>query len=234
VAKASRLAPAQLRALDRLKRSRAVRDFYLAGGSGLAVHLGHRRSTDLDLFSASEAVDLEPLRRLIRREKFPVTAESDVTLSLSVGRTPVDVVRYPYPLLEPPVPGPHGFPVAGLRDIAAMKLSAIARRGLRRDFWDLAEILDSGLTLRDCADAYLAKFGRSQSDLYAVLRALTWFDDAEAQALWPAGLTEKHWRDIKRRVTEAAVSLGAELSGLQAEGDKPASKRGAPKRGRRD
>lgn len=36
---------------------------------------------------------------------------------------------------------PGGFPLAGLRDLAAMKLSAIAKRGVRRDFWDLHEII---------------------------------------------------------------------------------------------
>jgi hypothetical protein len=195
--------------LDRLRAVPSLKGFYLAGGSALTAHLGHRRSADLDLFSASDDVDLEAVRRdIARREETLVVVEvSDVALRLRIAGVPVDVVRYPYAPLDRPRPGIDGFPLASLRDLAVMKLAAIARRGLKRDFWDLHEILSTGLTLRAATKAYRQRFGRSEADLYAVLRALTFFDDAEADPSFPRGLTRKHWAEVMRFFQAEAPGL---------------------------
>ncbi|MFZ5470076.1 MAG: nucleotidyl transferase AbiEii/AbiGii toxin family protein [Myxococcota bacterium] len=128
-------------------------------------------------------------------------------LALKVGGVPVDLVKYPYPLLEKPLPGPKGVPVAGLRDLAAMKLAAIARRGIKRDFWDLYEIARAGVSLTEAARAYRRRFGRSEADLYHVQRALTWFEDAETDPRAPAGLTPALWKRIKAYFREEAPRL---------------------------
>jgi hypothetical protein len=86
-----------------------------------------------------------------------------------------------------------------MRDLAVMKLAAIAKRGIRRDYWDLYEMLtQTKLTLRAVCDDYVRKFGVSESDLYHVLRALTWFEDAEADPTLPRGLNSAKWRHIRR------------------------------------
>lgn len=126
-----------------------------------------------------------------------VLAMSDVALRARLGETPIDVVRYRYPPLEPPVPGPAGFPVAGLRDLATMKLAAIARRGIRRDFWDLREIARHHVSLRDAARDYVDRFGVAESNLYHVLRALTYFEDADKDPVFPVGLTAPAWAEIQ-------------------------------------
>lgn len=157
MAKTSRLAQKQLRALDRIRALPGIEAFHLAGATAIAWHLGHRRSADLDLFSESADVDLDRIRLAAsRRASFEVVASGDAVLELEVSDVPVDLVVYPYELLEPPVAGPSGMPTAGLRDLAAMKLSAISRRGIRRDFWDLFAIVSSGLSLAEVGDAYRA------------------------------------------------------------------------------
>ena len=128
-------------------------------------------------------------------------------LALKVGDVPVDLVRYPYPPLEKPKPGPGGFPVAGLRDLAAMKLSAIARRGIQRDFWDLQEICRRKVPLEEAARAYRRRFGKTDADLYHVQRALTWFEDAERDPRKPAGLSPEHWERIKAWFRQEAPRL---------------------------
>ena len=102
-----------------------------------------------------------------------------------------------------------GLGLAGLRDLAAMKLAAISRRGLRRDFWDLREILRSRLTLRECCEAYLQRFGVREADLDHVLRALTYFADAEKDPVFPAGLDESGWAAIKAFFLTKAPKLVA-------------------------
>lgn len=206
---APRLAAEQNRVLGRVTELLGTRTFYLAGGTAVALHLGHRVSRDLELFSRAPNANLAlAQRRLV--EGFPraeVVAATDVALELRVGGVAVDVVRYPHAPLEVPRPGPGGFPVAGLRDLAAMKLGAIAGRGLRRDFWDLYAILQGGLTLEDAARAYVKRFGRSEADLYHVARALTYFADANADRVRPQGLTPALWRRIQRFFEAEAPTL---------------------------
>jgi hypothetical protein len=209
VAKPTGLAPQQLRALDRLKGLRALDGFYLAGGSAIAFHLKHRRSLDLDLFSHSRDADLRAVRDALAKEEdeLEVIGETDAIVRLRFAGEPLDIVRYPYAPLEKPRRGPASFPVAGLRDLAAMKLAAIAKRGIRRDFWDLHEIVSKRFTLRVAAQAYVQRFGLAESDLYHVARSLTYFADAEKDPAYPAGLTPAKWTRICRFFTREAPSL---------------------------
>jgi hypothetical protein len=198
VAKAARLAPEQLRALDRLRKLPEFAPFYLAGASAIAWHLHHRQSLDLDLFSKSPRASLAKVEAAIGKMRdVTVLSTTDVMVGLDIRGVPVDVVKYPYPLLEEPVPGPHGFPVAGRRDLAAMKLAAISRRGIKRDFWDLYALAEAGTSFGDAGRAYVQRFGRTRADLYAVQRAMTWFQDAESDPVPVRGLTPALWRRIK-------------------------------------
>ena len=61
-AKPSKLAKDQQAALGLLNRVPALQRFYLAGGSAIASHLGHRLSLDLDLFSLDRSVDLQEVK----------------------------------------------------------------------------------------------------------------------------------------------------------------------------
>ena len=196
----------QRRTLDRLKPASEKLGLYLAGGIAVAIHLAHRKSLDLGLVSRDPELDLEQARAsLVELSNSEVTSISDATLALRIDHIPVDVVRYPYPLLNPTAPGPGEFPVASLEDLAAMKLSATARRGIRRDFWDLYEMFRSGrLTLASALASYSRRYGVKESDLYHVMRSLTFFDDAEADVLMPDGLTNEHWAEIKRWFSEEA------------------------------
>jgi hypothetical protein len=206
------VSPDQQRTLDRLSRLPALRGFYLAGGTAIAAHLHHRRSLDLDLFSKLPTQELERPQRAIVAELIgaSVVATSDVAVTIRAAAGPIDLVRYPHPLLKRPTAGPGGFPLASLIDLATMKLAAISRRGIRRDFWDLDEIIErGGIPLRTAARAYVKRFAVHESDLYAVMRALTYFDDAEAEAVWPAGLTRAHWAKVRRNFEERAPLLVA-------------------------
>jgi hypothetical protein len=196
------LAPEQLAALDRIAGLPAAGSLYLAGGAAVAFHFDHRRSEDVDLFSTSPELDLDALRRDLFAV-FPAMAirgETDVTLKVVAEGAAIDIVRYPYPPLDVPGPGPSGMSVAGIHDLAAMKLAAISHRGIRRDFWDLHVITTSGWagsSLAEATEHYLRKFGRQESDLYHVYRSLTYFADAETDPLYPAGMTAELWGDIK-------------------------------------
>ncbi len=129
------LSDQQHRALDRLSALPVMAGFYLAGGSALGIHLRHRQSADLDFFSRTPEVDLDGLKQAVAGcfDSVVVVAQTDAALRLLCDQLPIDFVRYPYPPIEPPSQV-FGVGLAGIRDLAAMKLAAISRRGLRRDF----------------------------------------------------------------------------------------------------
>lgn len=189
------LAPELLRALDQLKAVAGIEAWYLAGGNAVHWHLRHRQSIDLDLFSLGP--DTSPGDLATRVPGARVLAMTDVMAHITLDGVPVDIVRYPYPLLESPTAGPNDFPVAGLLDLATLKLAAVARRGIRRDFWDLHAIVGSGMSLQTAFDAYVRRFGAAGADPYHVLRALTYFEDADRDPLLPGGLSESRWQAIK-------------------------------------
>lgn len=202
MAEPTSLAARQRRALDRLRPLAYRHGLYLAGGTAIALHLHHRVSRDIDLFSRDADLDLGAVQAAIATlPDVEVVSMTDAALHVRLDGIPVDIVRYPYrPLQEPrgDAESFRQFPVASLEDLAVMKLSAIARRGIRRDFWDLHTIVTRGtLSLDQALQSYVRRYGASQSDLYHVLRALTYFDDAEADPLRPEGLTAAHWEDIR-------------------------------------
>ncbi len=200
MAEPARIPKPQRRALDRLSLVPPMTGFYLAGGTAVALHLGHRTSLDLDFFSIEPDVELEVAKAAIRAafDDAQTVRQTDAAVHLLCDGMPIDLIRYPYPPLEPLQRGISGISIAGLLDLATMKLSAIARRGLRRDFWDLAEIAIRGsITLRQASEGYVRRFGVAEADLYHVYRALTYFEDAERDSVLPDGLTQDAWRNLK-------------------------------------
>ena len=157
----------------------AQSDFYLAGGTGLTLHLGHRTSVDLDLFSPTfESPDqllalLEPAL-----PGLTTTLVAPRTLYLSIGGVQVSLFGYGYALLAPTLAtGDDLLPLADPDDIGAMKLAAIAQRGSRKDFLDVWALVRQRRPLREYLSLYQRKF--ASRDVGHVLRSLAYFDDAD-------------------------------------------------------
>lgn len=150
----------------------------LAGGTGLALYLGHRMSVDLDFFTGEEFVP-----ELLAAELGATGTSASVvqlapdTLSAFVEGAKVSVFRYPYPFVD----RPHvfdGVMVASVLDIAAMKLVAIAQRSARRDFVDLYAILQH-TSFRDVAARAVQRYGVGMVEPVAIGKGLIWFETAD-------------------------------------------------------
>ncbi len=183
--------------LDLLKKIQALPNMSgmrLVGGTALALHLGHRKSVDLDLFGRfDEHVSFRYL--LMQSGHAADGAENGVVQSLRVDGVKVDFVNYPYPWLQDSVVD-DGVVLAAVPDIAAMKLSAAANRGRKKDFIDIAFLLDS-LSLKEMFELYQRKF--SVSEFSFALRGLTYFDDAEEDPM-PEMLIPVTWENVKRKI----------------------------------
>lgn len=168
---------------------------YLAGGTGLALHLGHRRSQDLDFFS-SEKVEPETLiQKLQMLPGFALVAKSTETLHATFHGIKISFLGYSYPLLFP-LESFLRVPIADPRDIACMKLSAIAGRGTRRDFVDLY-VVASQYGLRQVLGWFKQKYAQANYSLLHILKSLTYFEDAEKDPM-PDMIESIDWEAVKQ------------------------------------
>jgi predicted nucleotidyltransferase component of viral defense system len=130
--------------LNAISSHKEVQNFSLAGGTALALQLGHRISIDLDFFT-QEPFDPNELFEFLRGA-FTVSncIQAKNSLSLFVKsqnkEVKVDLIRHNYPLLRP-IQNLNHLQVFSLEDIAAMKLNAIANRGSKKDFYDIHALL---------------------------------------------------------------------------------------------
>lgn len=176
-----------------------LKQFGLVGGTNLALRFGHRLSIDLDLFT-NEPFDTEHIYNKLEAT-FPnilQASQSETMLFLYINEVKIDMVLLPYPYLNP-IEEVEGLRLVSLEDIAAMKLSAVARRGVKKDFWDIAEMLDT-FSLEEMIDCYKAKY--SSRDIFHLLRSLVYFDDAESQKD-PDPLKKITWKQVKNKVQSA-------------------------------
>lgn len=188
-----------------LQKSEALFKCPLAGGTSLALQLGHRVSIDLDFFG-SKNLNFEDVIRLLESydDALQLSASNSV-ITWSVQGVKIDVVRYDYPLLTP-LKIEEGVVLYGLEDIAAMKLEAIKGRGRRRDFYDLYFLLKV-FDIREIMSFNVNKFkGR---DPFLVVKSLSYFADAELDPLVvvPSGIDRVDWEVVKTRMIEAAKNL---------------------------
>jgi hypothetical protein len=185
--------------LKSLMATPILQQFDLVGGTNLSLRLGHRLSIDLDLFT-TQPFDVESLARKIITQ-FPntiIASQSEAMLFLYINDVKIDMVVLPYPYIEP-VDVIEGIRLVSIPDIVAMKLSAIARRGVKKDFWDIAELLDM-YSLSEMIDFYKAKY--QSNDIFHLVRALAYFEDAEKQKD-PDPLKKITWKQVKTKVSQA-------------------------------
>ncbi|MBP5319561.1 MAG: nucleotidyl transferase AbiEii/AbiGii toxin family protein [Kiritimatiellae bacterium] len=169
-------------------------DMRLVGGTALALQLGHRKSVDLDFFGRFDE-NFSFRRTLIAAGHIADGAETGSIQTLRVDNVKVDFVNYPYPWLCPPVIE-AGIQLSDIHDIAAMKMSAAANRGRKKDFIDIAFLLDV-FSLSEMFKLYKVKF--SVSDYSFALRGLTYFDDAEEDPM-PEMLIPVTWGEVKKKI----------------------------------
>lgn len=149
--------------------------FYLAGGTALALQLGHRTSVDFDFYSHEKFDAMRLEKDLVQNMSLKITQRSEGTLIGQLSRIDLSFFHYPYLLLAPLVETDF-LNLSAIPDIAAMKLIAVSQRGVRRDFLDLYMIAkEHGLE----KIFQWAKKKFSQFDPYVCVKALTYFEEAD-------------------------------------------------------
>lgn len=173
----------------------------LVGGTALALQIGHRLSVDLDIFGhwdldRSLADELAKCGHVIRE------GGQNRLQFFKVDGVKVDCVTYDYPWLDPPIEV-MGVRLATIPDIAAMKINAITNRGTRKDFVDIAFILER-FSMRQIFNWFSQKF----KDVNPAMawRSIVYFMDAEEMPM-PRMLVPFDWDDAKRRILSAVREI---------------------------
>lgn len=172
--------------------------FYLVGGTSLALRMGHRMSVDIDLFS-HEDFDAGLVGATLYNQYAATDLEREKnTVRTIIGNIKMDLIAHKYPLLEP-IGQIDSIRMAGLKDIAAMKINAISNRGSKKDFWDYAALIAYFTT-----EEMLAFFETKYPDANAwhAEKSLSFFDDAENEPN-PKDLSGQTWHEIKQIIDQS-------------------------------
>jgi len=181
--------------LEILTEEDLLKNFYLAGGTGVALQLKHRVSLDLDFFTKND-IDTKTLIQKIKiRGKFSIERETENTLIGIFNGTRVSFLKYDYPLLFD-LKQITGVNVADLRDIGCMKIDAISSRGTKRDFIDLFFICREAISLKNLLSLFKKKYKSVNYNMIHILKSLTYFEDAENNPM-PKMTVPVSWQEVK-------------------------------------
>ncbi len=189
--------------------------FYLAGGTALALRLGHRRSVDLDFFSNTDEVGQETRREILDTlSPLHPQALEDTTgnLLLVLRDMHVGFFSYSYALLAS-TDNVEGVAIAGMVDIGLMKLDALISRGSRKDFYDLYFILQH-IALTDLLRLGRTKYPYAHDFELMAMESLVLFDNADRD-LPPQLLKAVPWEQVKQFFMAQAQALGQDWFGPQ-------------------
>ncbi len=194
-----------LELISSLQQQPELKSFVLVGGTALALQIGHRSSVDIDLFS-TEPFDVQTMTDLLVSEYgFKVLSQQKNTIRGIISDVMTDLITHPYPFLE--IVEEDGIRMASMKDIAAMKLNAIAISGERfKDFADIYFLLES-YRLSEMLDFYCTKYAQDRS--LHILRSLLYFDDVVV-ADKPMFFLQKDLKlsAIKKRIRQAVKDVG--------------------------
>jgi len=184
--------------LNAIGDSGAARNFYLAGGTALALYFGHRFSVDLDWFAEKFDYTLSFRRQLEKLGKLGIDSESEKTFNGTLNGVKISFFEYPYPLIAPKKQYKESVFLAAVPDIAAMKMEAIGSRGSYKDFIDIYFLLQH-YSLEELLGFVRKKFANIEYNETHLLKAMTYFEDAKGSAM-PQLVKKVSWQKIKEAI----------------------------------
>ena len=192
--------PETLALLNLLMSDDNLSDFFLVGGTALALQIGHRLSIDLDLFSELSFNSIELNDYLSAYYSFNTTAIRSNTLLGFINEIKVDFISHQYALVKPLILREKKR-FASLLDIGAMKLNAVGQSGQRqKDFYDIYYLLQY-YSLSDLLSAYASKYPRSSTLI--PIRGLSYFDDIKFEIEPPIQVEDVPFSKVRSRLLEA-------------------------------
>jgi len=182
--------------LKKLQKEAIFNDFFLVGGTALALQIGHRVSIDIDLFSQHK-LRVQEIAGYLKQNhsgKYQLLNTQSMIYQIMIEDIKVDFVQHPFELVEP-VFNNNQIAYLGKKDIAAMKLHAIETSGDRaKDFIDIYFLLKE-IPLEKMFEYYRIKY--STDNIFNAKRSLSFFDD----------VPEESWKEVRMIEQEISVPI---------------------------
>jgi predicted nucleotidyltransferase component of viral defense system len=192
--------PKLLVVLDKLMQTEILNNFYLVGGTALALWIGHRKSVDLDFFIHQD-FDSQSVAFALEKELSAKSIETGKNLvRCFVSGVKVEFISHQYSLLKKPEIIDN-LRLASIEDLAAFKLNAIVNRGSKKDFWDIAYLLNQ-FKLNQLLKFYSQKY--SWNNLWQVEKSLCYFSDADNELVEIIDLGGLDWETVKSKIRVAS------------------------------
>ena len=189
--------PRAFSVLKQLMEMPEMQGFSLVGGTALSLLYGHRISVDLDLFS-NKSFENDVIIHALEK-KFETSFVNRLTnprfgIFSFIDEVKIDIIRHPHSLIRPEL-NIEDIRMFSTEDIIAMKVQAILGRGKKKDFWDIAELLQH-FSIADFIRFHKEKYA-TQNLLITVPHAITYFADAE-ESEDPVSLKKQTWDGVKK------------------------------------
>ncbi len=195
--------------LELVGRTPLAAQFYLAGGTAVALYLGHRRSYDLEFISPVPFKKKRPRRSLARLGQLTVEREDEGVFTGVLNGVCVRFSFYPYHLQVSPVMFGR-IQVVALADLAVMKLDAVASKGKKHDFLDLYFMCQDFIPLRKMLPPVERNYDGMAYNFMYLFKSLMYFEDAETDPM-PEMIKPVSWPDVRCFFEQEAQVLFRQL-----------------------
>ena len=136
------------------------REFYMVGGTAIALQIGHRRSIDFDLFK-NKPIRPKAIISKISDSGLTYAVTRRVTEQLNVTIYDVKFTFYEYPFrIETPLNFESVIKLPELIDLAAMKAYALGRRSKWKDYVDIYFLLRDHFSIEQISTKASLIFGQ--------------------------------------------------------------------------
>jgi len=179
-----------------------LNNFYLVGGTALTLWIGHRKSVDLDFFIHQD-FDSQSVAFALEKEFDAKSIETGKNLvRCFVSGVKIEFISHQYSLLKEPVIIDN-LRLASIEDLAAFKLNAVVNRGSKKDFWDIAYLLNQ-FKLNEMLGFYSQKY--KNHNIWQVEKSLLYFKDADNELVEIIDLEELDWETVKSKIRVASIN----------------------------
>lgn len=192
--------PATLELLRQLNALPEFKQFRLVGGTALSLLYGHRKSVDLDLFTD------QPFEKQVLKESLDAYFKQvEVTndKSMSIYQCIIQGIKVDFVSVKDPFIMPskiiNNILFADIKDLIALKLNAVKGRGVKKDFWDVAKLLQN-YSFDELFEIYNSRY--PYDDPITVIKSVVYFEDAE-NTPDPEALDGMSWDKVKEIITKA-------------------------------
>jgi hypothetical protein len=198
------LNPQQLEVLPLVQKFK--REFYLVGGTAIALYIGHRRSVDFDLFKKTP---LNPSKIVSTVKGFPfhfsITRRVSEQMNMVINDVKFTFFQYPFEI-KAKSQFNNVVRIPELLDLAAMKAYALGRRSKWKDYVDMYFLLKDQFTISQISNKAIAIFGELYSE--KLFRAqLCFFDDIDYNEPVEFMSDEIPDSEIKNFLTEKSIDI---------------------------